>query len=163
MSSQVSVWGKFAKEDLYFIRRSQSAAAIFVGTKSRAVVAETEFATADLAARYLTRGNSCRHPLTAKIILTEPMIAISFWRSICAGYGRFLQLERESPLLWDIERKNRCSLEPHLQGCKYCGQAICNGIKTNFIITGSLAKLPKELHQCFVIICGKSLQKEQLK
>ena len=38
MSSQVSVCGKSLKEDLYLTRRSQSAAASFVGTRSRAAL-----------------------------------------------------------------------------------------------------------------------------
>jgi hypothetical protein len=39
---------------LYFIRRSQSDAATFVGTRSRPVVVDVESIAADLAARYRT-------------------------------------------------------------------------------------------------------------
>lgn len=51
--SQVSSCGKLSKEDLYFISLSQSDAATFVGTSSRAVVV-AEASEADLAARYRT-------------------------------------------------------------------------------------------------------------
>ncbi len=52
--SQVSTCGKFSRFALYFMRRSQSEAATFVGTRSRPVVVDVESIAADLAARYRT-------------------------------------------------------------------------------------------------------------
>lgn len=55
-NSHVSDWGKLGMEDLYVEIKFQTAAASFVGTKSRNVVIVDE--SRDFAVRYRTEGNS---------------------------------------------------------------------------------------------------------
>jgi len=146
ISSQVSTCGKFSRLVLYFMRRSQSAAATFVGTRSRPVVVDVESVAADLAARYRTYGNSWSHcdivnelNTYASFHLAEILIDILF-------------LEK------DRELRHTIIYLFYLHWCKYSRQLCCNCLNAFVKLTSTLVTLSKQKLQGFIIVCDKPLR-----
>ncbi len=148
ISSQVSTCGKFSRLVLYFMRRSQSAAATFVGTRSRPVVVDVESVTADLAARYRTYGNSWSHPFPQTLWMSSIHMPHSIYRDL--DWHFFFKKDREL--------RHTIIYLFYLHWCKYSRQSCCNCLNAFVKLTSTLVTLSKQKLQGFIIVCDKPLR-----